>query len=1172
MKHFEIKRPHREKEACFSPRSGYRERVFWISFFLTLLCSVLSSTGLAATKSSPAGAAKLSAPPSDVLTLDQVKAKRASIQSMEGVEEPVRKAALGYLDRALQSMTTADQINHETSTLLDKVKSAPERIKKLQAQGKSPLPSPDASRFPAGTDLKKVEQTARQEELNLTLAKTTLDKWKAELRAERKLPEQLSRETSQDTQKLAEIEDQLKKSGPPDEHPLVHDARRTFLLAEKSRIEALLKSSQTRLAHHEELLALLKAERDAASREVVYREALVKSLQAQMLKGQQEQASQARAEAEAAQKEAPGTPKPVQKELDINVKLSQDLEKITQEQAALATRLESQKKRLQEMEEEFALNRRRVESSVLTQTLSLTLREQRQALPSFSQYRRDSAKRQQELDEVGEALLEVEKLRRALTPLDAERDRILQSVGPLPAHEAALLKKQVETLLQDREQLLQKLESGYRRYVKGLQTLEFTEQQLTMKAREYADFLDAHLLWIRSSRLTQGKDFKTLAQAVLWAINPLNWFLVLQDLGGALSSNPAAWMLGLFLAAFLFAGRRRVGVQLSKIASAVREGQEASVRVTLKALVMTGYIALAFPFVMGFVGYQLSSGNEIDDFSRAVGGGLLLAAKTLAVTAFLYHFCRRDGLADAHFAWPEEARLSLRHNVLWVMQLLIPISFLMGMTGTGGNPLYYSSLGRFASIAGFLCVAAFFARLLRLSGGIGYFLRDHHPKGWMFKLRPLWSLALVGIPIVLAGLSALGYLYTTSVLQVRYFATLLFVLGLSIGYGLVMKWISGTWRHLAPPEGQVPALQGEEQNEPRQEESSEMSARAESAPPGEKETRDPDEQVRTLVNIVTFVLGFFCLWAIWAPVLPALKLLGATPLWSYGTEIDGVKQSVPITPAHLVTALFAAALTVAAARSLPGVLELVLLNRLAIDTGARYATNTLLRYAIMAVGILIAFGAVGLSWSSIQWLVAALGVGLGFGLQEIVANFVCGLIILFERPIRVGDVVTIGDQTGRVTRIQIRATTVTDWDRRELIVPNKEFITGQLINWSLSDPITRIVVPVGVAYGSDTKMTEELLLKVARENLIVLSQPEPSALFLGFGDNSLNFELRVFVRGMDNRLPVMHQLHLAVDREFRKAGISIAFPQRDIHLDAVGPLEVRVVRDSNPSSAGEKGH
>jgi potassium efflux system protein len=327
-----------------------------------------------------------------------------------------------------------------------------------------------------------------------------------------------------------------------------------------------------------------------------------------------------------------------------------------------------------------------------------------------------------------------------------------------------------------------------------------------------------------------------------------------------------------------------------------------------------------------------------------------------------------------------------------------------------------------------------------------------------------------------------------------------------------------------------------------------------------------DQRSRTLVNIVTLVLGFFFLWAIWAPVLPALKLAGGTPLWTYSTEVDGVKQSVPITLAHLVTSLVTVGLTIAAARNLPGVLELLLLNRLPLDAGARYALHTLLRYAITAIGILVTFGALGLRWSSIQWLVAALSVGLGFGLQEIVANFICGLIILFERPFRVGDVVTIGDQTGKVTRIQIRATTVTDWDRRELIVPNKEFITGKLINWSLSDPITRVVVPVGVAYGSDTQATEKLLLKIARENLMVLSQPEPSALFLGFGDNSLNFELRVFVRGMENRIPVAHYLHVAIEREFRKAGINIAFPQRDIHLDATSPLEIHLVRDSKANS------
>jgi potassium-dependent mechanosensitive channel len=1143
--------------------SWLRGRVTCIAFLLTLFFLFpLPPAHAAATSSSAPAAAKAKKTPADVLNLDQLKAKRASVEAVEGLDDSVKKAALGFLDRAIQSETATDQIEQDTKALLDKAKSAPDRIKKLQAEVRRPLSSPDPSQLSAATDLAIVEQKAHQEDLNLVLAKTTLGKWEAELEEERNSPQQIRLETTKTNQQLLEIGEQLKKAPPQGEHPLVTDSRRTFLLAEKRRCDALLKSHQNRLAHHEGLLFLLIAERDAASREVAQRESLVKSWQAQVTKLRQDQATQARSEAEAAKKGAPGLQEPIQKELDINVKLGQDLERLTRAQGASATRLESQKKRLQELEEEFALNRKRVETSVLTQTLSLTLREQRQALPSLSQYRRDSMKRQLDLSEVGEAEMDVEKQLRALTHVDAETDRIFRTLGPLSPRDAASAKGKIETLLLDRRGLLEKLDSSYRRYVKDLQTLEFTEQHMVLRAGEYADFLDAHLLWIRSSRLIRGTDIANLPKAVFWAVNPLNWFRVLQDVGEGLLRNPTSWAVGLLLTALLFAGRPRAKRELSKIALEACDVEKATAWLTLKAFGMTVYLALALTFLAGFIGYQLSSSHEADDFSNAVGGGLLYAAERLAVAAFLYHFCRRDGLAEAHFAWPEEARRSLRHNVQWVIQLLIPLSVIIGMTEMEGNAIYYNSLGRFASIAALLALTVFFVRVFRPSSAISSFLRKRHSQDWVFRLRHLWYLALVGTPIVLAGLAAAGYNYTASVLAVRYNATLLLILCLSLGNGLVTKWISSAHRRLALPSDHDSAKQNEDQNDPRQVEIPETDRKSESAPADEERIRELDQRSRTLVNIVTLVLGFFFLWAIWAPVLPALKLAGGTPLWTYIAEVDGVKQSVPITLAHLVTALVAVGLTVAAARNLPGVLELLLLNRLPLDAGARYAVHTLLRYTVTAIGILVTFGALGLRWSSIQWLVAALSVGLGFGLQEIVANFICGLIILFERPFRVGDVVTIGDQTGAVTRIQIRATTITDWDRRELIVPNKEFITGKLINWSLSDPITRVVVPVGIAYGSDTQATEKLLLKIARENLMVLTQPEPSALFMGFGDNSLNFELRVFVRGLENRVSVIHHLHLAIEREFRNAGINIAFPQRDIHLDTSGPLELRLVRDS----------
>jgi potassium efflux system protein len=299
--------------------------------------------------------------------------------------------------------------------------------------------------------------------------------------------------------------------------------------------------------------------------------------------------------------------------------------------------------------------------------------------------------------------------------------------------------------------------------------------------------------------------------------------------------------------------------------------------------------------------------------------------------------------------------------------------------------------------------------------------------------------------------------------------------------------------------------------------------------------------------------------AIWADLLPAARIFDQVELWSTTetvtvTELDpsGVERftteqrMVAITLADLLRSLLIGLLTLALIRALPGLLEATLLRRL--GTGERYAYSTIVKYAVALMGLALAFDAVGVGWSSIQWLVAAIGLGLGFGLQEIFANFISGLIILFERPIRVGDTVTVGDVSGTVTKIQIRATWITAFDRKELIVPNKQFVTGQLINWTLSDAVLRAEIPIGIAYGSDTDLAIEVLQRVARESNRVLLDPPPQALFLGFGDSALSFELRFFVRTVAQMLPARHELHMSIDKAFREAGIEIAFPQRDLHL------------------------
>ncbi len=192
-----------------------------------------------------------------------------------------------------------------------------------------------------------------------------------------------------------------------------------------------------------------------------------------------------------------------------------------------------------------------------------------------------------------------------------------------------------------------------------------------------------------------------------------------------------------------------------------------------------------------------------------------------------------------------------------------------------------------------------------------------------------------------------------------------------------------------------------------------------------------------------------------------------------------------------------------------------------------------------------------------------MGIGLGFGLQEIFANFISGIILLFERPIRVGDVITLGDTTGVVTRIHMRATTITDWDRKEYVVPNKDLITGRLLNWTLTDQTNRIVVNVGVAYGTDTVHARGLLLQVASQHPLILSDPAPIATFEGFGDNSLNLVLRCYLPTLENRLTTLTELHTGIDEAFRAAGIEIAFPQLDIHFRSQAAL---------PEAAARTGH
>ena len=283
---------------------------------------------------------------------------------------------------------------------------------------------------------------------------------------------------------------------------------------------------------------------------------------------------------------------------------------------------------------------------------------------------------------------------------------------------------------------------------------------------------------------------------------------------------------------------------------------------------------------------------------------------------------------------------------------------------------------------------------------------------------------------------------------------------------------------------------------------------------------------------------------------PTIRFLDSVTLWETEklNKAGEVVGSTATTGSHLLMSIGTLCITWVLSRNLPGLLELTLIDRLPFDKGGRYAISFVVRYLVGLLGILLACRIIGFSWNSVQWLAGALALGLGFGLQEIFANLVSGIIILIERPIRVGDFVSINGTTGYVSHMQLRATTIRDLDMRELIIPNKKFITDDVMNWTLTDQMARLIVKVGVAYESDTELVQDTLLAIARKHPLVLLKPKPEVVFEQFGDSTLDFDLRVIVATRDLFPKVRHELNMMINEAFREKNIEVAFPQREIRV------------------------
>jgi potassium efflux system protein len=311
---------------------------------------------------------------------------------------------------------------------------------------------------------------------------------------------------------------------------------------------------------------------------------------------------------------------------------------------------------------------------------------------------------------------------------------------------------------------------------------------------------------------------------------------------------------------------------------------------------------------------------------------------------------------------------------------------------------------------------------------------------------------------------------------------------------------------------------------------------------------NPAEAVRRftrITDVLIIIINFTVILVIWdAYPTPVEAVKGVL---SWGVTAGSLK----ITLGHIIAAavvLYGSFLLSWAIRNL---LLGGVLTKSRADAGTQHSITALVHYVLVFLGFLLALSALGFQLTQLTILLSALGVGIGFGLQQVVNNFVCGLILLFERPVKKGDFLEIGGQWVEVQKIGLRATVVRTLDYAEIVVPNSDLITNQVTNWTLTDRRVRLTIPVGVAYGSDVPLVIETLLKCADAQTKVLKRPEPQILFRRFGESSLDFEMRCHILNPDERLRIISDLLQEIDRQFRLAGIEIAFPQRDLHVRSV---------------------
>lgn len=1103
------------------------------------------SSAVEASAASATGQDSVQSPQTSGLTVAMVEARKAELLETAGLSEELKAQITEQCTRAIEKLKEAEQLAARTTALRNEATAVPQATQALQVLITEPLASaelPSDLKSRSSTELRAAYQAAHT---NFETYRDRLASLHTEIESRTNRTQILPELISQARAKFEEVNSQLAAQPVGDEPQALQAAKR--LRAEAVRLqrwrewECLQQEAKT----YAEAARVMSLKADLADRDAKATQRQVTELAKVLAEREKYEANQ---QAAAARSAANKVHPAVREAAKINSALAEENSQLVVAMETARNEVVSTEAKREELKVRYADTRQRAEEAGFSQSIGIMLRSQQAELPDTEKYRNRAAQRVQAQAELNFKLLEWENERRKLQPLDEVVDTHLATVREqLGLIEQVDVRGELMEVFAARLKLYAELSANARDQLGRLAALESAEIGLAKEINRHSTFISEHVLWVRSTAPLSPSLISPLLTSLADLTKPQTWRGVWEDLRGDWRTHPLFLLLAV-PPIWLIAIRRRLLAELELTSQLAQKATNTSMAPTFRALFLTAALAVPFSALMALCGWRLITVATQGEISFALGNAMWITAGGYAALRFIVVGCQPNGLAEAHFDWSSEITTAIRRAMFLAKFSSLPASFICLFTAYTGDELLISTVGRLALIAQTLAITTISFELFRESGAVGRMLHGEHSGTWYQHSYRLWSGALIFAPLVLGFISTIGFHYTATRLSTRIAATWTAIAFVLVVRALAMRWLLMVYRRLAfqrARERRAALAQAREAEAGEQP--------VENAPtagnPMELQLSEVNQQNQRLIRIGVLVLGVSLLMLIYRDILPALGYFNRFEFWT-NSVVPPTEQGelVRVTLVDLFWGAVWLSLTVISCRNLPGLLDISVFQRLPFDAGARYAASALTQYVLIVIGAAVCFRQIGIGWQSIQWLVAAMTVGLGFGLQEIFANFVSGIILLFERPIRVGDTVTIGNVSGTVTRIRIRATTVLDWDNKELIVPNRDFVTGNLVNWTLSNPNLRVVIKVGIALGSDTRLATRLLQEIAVANPLVLADPEPVVVFSAFGTSSLEFELRVFAAGLVQTRILRHELHTAIDDAFRKHQIEIAFPQQGIHV------------------------